>query len=158
MTFDSSESVGLEYAQLIWEESRCTVTSGTPCRPSAVDDVILGSDLVVCVNSGESEEKEVTCPGAYPIEEVVYSSAESCTVSYGQGSECELETGLVVRVNLGEPEEDYQEKELTFPGTYPIDALDEPAKRKQDFEAKVSPCSAQYGFRESFCRLFAHLL
>jgi hypothetical protein len=196
-TFDSSDSFGLEYAQLIREESSCNATSGTPCRPSPVDDVTLGSsvpqleletELAVCVNSRESEE-EVTFPGAYPIEEVVYASDESCIVSCGlpslgkdaflgcgiQGSiisKCELETGLAIRVDLGEPEADYQEKELTFPGTYPIElvvcASDEPAKRiaevaqKQDFEAKVSPCptvhpSAQYGLRESFCRLFAHL-
>lgn len=82
-----------------------------------------------------------------------------------------MEPILAVHVNLEEPEEDVQEKEMTFPGAYPIEqvvyALDEPPRHfvkvaeKSFFETKVLPFptvhpTAQYGFKNLFFKFFAY--
>ena len=132
VTFGSSGSCDLEGAQP-------TITSGTSCGfPSPVDNVFLDCSIQVSI------------------------------------SECELEARPAVRVGLKEHEEDDQEKEMTFPGAYPIeqvvDALNEPLKllarpsvkvaQKNHFETEILPCPtfhppAQYGFKGLFFRIFA---
>jgi hypothetical protein len=169
-TFGSSGSGDLESAQP-------TITTCTSCgRPSPAGNIFLDSSIQASnISEPESEtrpavrnlrepeeddqEKEMTFPGAYPIEQVVYA----------------LEARPAFR-DLREPEED-QEREMTFPGAYPIEhvvyALDEPAKltasnfvkvaQKNRFETEVLPCptvqpSAQYGFKELFFGFFAYIL
>ena len=127
-TFGSSGSGNLERAQP-------TVITCTSCGlPSPVDDVFL-----------------------------------DCSIQASVISEPELESRPVFP-DLREPEEDNQEKEMTFPGAYPIEqivyALDEPAKlrarhfvkvaQKNNFETDVLPCPTVYGFKELFFRFFAH--
>jgi hypothetical protein len=134
-TFGSSGSGDLESAQP-------TITTCTSCgRPSPVGNIFL-----------------------------------DCSIQASNISEPESEARPAVR-NLREPEEDDQEKEMTFPGAYPIEqvvyALDEPAKlpashyikvsQKNHFETEVLPCptvhpSAQYGFKELFFSFFAYIL
>lgn len=191
-TFDSRGSGDMESTQP-------TITSGTSCSlPSPVDNVFLDCSAqasiiskrelevkpVVCINLREpredDQEKEVTFPGAYPIEQVVTpcglpSPVDNvfldCSIQASIISERELEARPAVCINLREPEDD-QEKEMTFPGAYPIEqvvhALDEPAKhifkaaQKNRFEAEGFPCpavhpSVQHGFKELFFRIFAFI-
>ena len=139
---------------------------------SIISERELEARPAVCVNLRELEEddqeKEMTFPGAYPIEQVAHVSDEP--------ARRELEGRPDVCVNLKEPEEDDQEREMTFPGAYPLEqvvyALDEPAKfparrfvkvpQKNHFETEVFPCptvypSGQYGFKELFFRISAYL-
>ena len=95
-----------------------------------------------------------------------------CSIQTSINSERELEATPAAS-DLREPEEDDQEKEMTFPGAYPIEqvvyALDEaklPAKhfnvaQKNHFETEGLPCptvhlSFQYGFKELFFKFFAY--
>lgn len=132
--FGSSGSGDLESAQP-------TITSGASCGPpSPVDNVFL-----------------------------------DCGIQASVISERELEARPAVGVNLKEPEVDDLEKEMSFPGAYPIErvvyALDEPAKlraryfvkvsQKNHFETEVLPCptvhpSTQCGFKGLFSRIFAY--
>jgi hypothetical protein len=134
-TFGSSDSGDLETAQP-------TITTCTSCGlPSPVDNVSL-----------------------------------DCSIQASIHSERELEVRPAAS-DLREPEEDDQEKEMTFPGAYPIEkvvyALDERAKlparhfakvaQKNRFETEVLLCpavhpSAQCGFKELFFRFFAYFL
>lgn len=132
-------SAGLESAQ-------STITSCTSCGlPSPVDNVSLDC------------------------------SSQASIIS--EVSEMELDARPTVRVNSKEPEEeDDQEKEMTFPGAYPIEqvvyALDKSAKLrtrhlvkvapKNHFKSEVPPCptvhpSAQHGFKELLFRIIAYI-
>jgi hypothetical protein len=169
-TFGSSGSGDLESAQP-------TITTCTSCgRPSPVGNIFLDYSIQASIISEpeseapavpdlrepeeDDQEKEMTFPGAHPIEQVVYA----------------LEVRPAVR-DLKEPKEDDQEREMTFPGAYPIEqfvyALDEPAKlpaghfvkiaQKNHLETEVFPCptvhpSAKYSFKELFFSFFAYIL
>jgi hypothetical protein len=66
-----------------------------------------------------------------------------CGIQVSIISERELEARPAVCVNLREPEEDDQEKEMTFPGAYPIEQVvhvsDEPAKLHATRELEGRP-------------------
>ena len=98
-----------------------------------------------------------------------------CSIQASVIFERELEARPAVHVNLREPEEDDQEKEMTFPGAYPTEqvvyALNEPANlparhfvkvaQKNHFETEVLPCptvhpSAQYSFKELFFKILTY--
>lgn len=125
-SFGSSGSGDLESAQP-------TITSSTSCGPSSPVDCSIQASIISEVSKARP----------------------------------------AVRVNLKELEEDDQEKEMTFPGAYPIEqvvcALDERAKhfvkvahaQKNHFKSEFLPCptvrpSAQHGFKESFFGIFAY--
>lgn len=127
--------------------------------------------------SGDLESAQPTIPCCKscglpsPVDNVFLDSS----IQASNISERDLEVKPAVRVNLRELEEDNQEKEMTFPGAYPIEqvayGLDEPAKlpaghfvkvaRKNHFETEVLPCPilhppAQYVFKELFFRFFTY--
>ena len=111
-----------------------------------------------------------SCGRPSPVDNVFLN----CSIRASVTSERELEARPVVH-DLREPEEDDREKEISFPGAYPIEqvvnALDEPATlparhfvkvaQKKYSESGVHPCptvypSAQYGFKELFFRFFTY--
>ena len=92
-------------------------------------DFILRSSGSVDVESAQPTITTCTsCSFSSPEGNVLLD----CTTQAPVISERELEARPAVRVNLREPEDDDREKEMTFPGAYPIEevvyALNEPAK------------------------------
>ena len=144
------------------------ISTFTSCgRPFPVENSFLDCSIPASITSErELEARPVVGDLREPEEDDL-----DCSIQASNTSERELEATPVV-CDLTEHVKDDQEKEMTFPGAYPIEqvvyALDEPAKsppkhsvkvaQKEYLESEVYPCPTvyPYEFKELFLRSFAY--
>ena len=157
------------------EIAQPTISTCTSCgRPFPVDSGFDCSVQVSITSEPELEARPVVGDLREPEEGVL-----NCSIQASVTSERELEARPVVCEPVEDDQvEDDQEKEMSFPGAYPIEqvvyVLHEPANlpprhsvkvaKKKYLESEVYHCptdatvypSAQYGFKELFFRFLAY--
>ena len=156
-SLSSSSSGDLEVAQP-------TIPACTSCgRPFPVDNVFLNCSIPASITSGHELEARPVVGDLREPEEDVYNCSIQASIT--SDSERELEARPVVC----EPVKDEQEKEMTFPGAYPIEpvvyALDGPANlpprhsvkgtQKKYSESEVYSVYPS-GFKELYLRFCAY--